>query len=329
MEYKDYYSLLGVEKSATQDEIKRAYRKLARKYHPDLNKEEDAEAKFKDVSEANEVLSDPEKRAAYDQLGQAPEHGEDFQPPPNWDAGFEFSGGPAHEQPNAHAFSDFFESLYGQRYQQQRAEQARARFHAKGEDHHTKVVIDLEDSFHGATRSIVLKVPELSLDGHLVVKERKLEVTIPKGVRDGQNIRLKGQGAPGLGDGGAGDLYIEIALKPHPLFRVEGVDLQLDLPVKPWEAALGGKVKVPTMGGIVELKIPAASQQGRKLRLKGRGLPAKTPGDLYVTLQIALPPADTDKAKELYETMAKELDFDPRENLMRAAQKMNQARAST
>ncbi len=329
MEYKDYYSLLGVEKSATQDEIKRAYRKLARKYHPDLNKEEDAEAKFKDVSEANEVLSDPEKRAAYDQLGQAPEHGADFQPPPNWDAGFEFSGGPTHEQPNAHAFSDFFESLYGQRYQQQRAEQARARFHAKGEDHHTKVVIDLEDSFHGATRSIVLKMPELSLDGHLVVKERKLEVTIPKGVRDGQNIRLKGQGAPGLGDGAAGDLYIEIALKPHPLFRVEGVDLHLELPVKPWEAALGGKVKVPTLGGIVELKVPAASQQGRKLRLKGRGLPAQTPGDVYVTLQIALPPADTEKSKELYETMAKELDFDPRENLMRAAQKMNQARAST
>ena len=329
MEYKDYYSLLGVEKTATQDEIKRAYRKLARKYHPDLNKEDGAEAKFKDISEANEVLSDPEKRAAYDGLGQSYRPGSDFQPPPDWDAGYEFSGGPAHEQADTQAFSDFFEALYGRGYRQQRAEQARARFNAKGEDHHTKVLIDLEDSFNGATRTIVLKVPELSLDGHLVVKERKLEVTIPKGVKDGQNIRLKGQGAPGLGDGGAGDLYIEVAFKPNPVFRSEGIDLYLDLPVTPWEAALGGKVKVPTPGGVVELAVPPNSQQGRKLRLKGRGLPAKKPGNLYVSLQVALPPADTDKAKELYQKMAEQLDFDPRQNLMRAAQRMGQVRATS
>jgi len=329
MEYKDYYALLGVEKSATQDEIKRAYRKLARKYHPDLNKEETAEIKFKEIGEANEVLSDPEKRAAYDQVGQAYTPGQDFRPPPGWDAGFEFSDRPGTEGAGEQDFSDFFESLFGDSYHQQRAERAKTRFHARGQDHHAKVLIDLEDAINGAKRTIVLKVPELTEDGHLVVKDRKLEVAIPKGVREGQHIRLKGQGAPGLGDGGTGDLYIEITFKSHPVYHVEGADLYLDLPVSPWEAALGGKVKVPTPGGVVDLNIPEGSKQGRKLRLKERGLPAKPSGDLYVTLQIALPPADTPEAKKLYQSMAREFDFDPRKNLMKNARQGDQARAGS
>jgi curved DNA-binding protein len=327
MEYRDYYALLGVEKSATQDEIKRTYRKLARKYHPDLNKDEDAEEKFKEIGEANEVLSDPEKRAAYDQLGRAYRSGQDFQPPPDWDAGFEFSDGPASENAQGQDFSDFFESLFGEAYRQQRAADAKARFHARGQDHHAKVLIDLEDALHGAKRTIVLKVAELTEDGHLAVRERKLEVSIPKGVREGQYIRLKGQGAPGLGDGGAGDLYIEASFKAHPVYRADGADLYLDLPVTPWEAALGGKVKAPTPGGIVDLNVPASSRQGRKLRLKGRGLPAKPPGNLYVTLQIALPPADSAKAKDLYRKMARELGFNPREHLMRDIKQGDQVRA--
>lgn len=327
MEYKDYYKILGVEKTATQDEIKRAYRKLARKYHPDLNKEEGAEAKFKEVGEAHEVLSDPEKRAAYDQLGSGYQPGQEFRPPPGWDAGFEFSGG---EEMGAHEFSDFFESLFGGAFRQQRAGGAgprtRAQFRAKGEDHHAKVMIGIEDAFHGAKRTISLKLPELMGDGHLMLRERRLDVTIPKGVQEGQHIRLRGQGGPGLGGGEAGDLYLEIAFAPHPVYGTEGADLYVDLPVTPWEAALGAKVKAPTPGGVVDLNIPPDSKQGRKLRLKGRGLPGKTPGDLYVTLQIALPPA-SDKAKKLYEEMAKELDFNPRERLMRAAGQGAKSRA--
>ncbi|HSM18901.1 MAG TPA: DnaJ domain-containing protein, partial [Hyphomicrobiales bacterium] len=214
MEYKDYYKILGVDKSATQDEIKRAYRKLARKYHPDLNKEQGSEEKFKEIGEANEVLSDPEKRAAYDQLGKGYRPGQEFRPPPDWDAGFEFSGG---ERAGAQEFSDFFESLFGEAFRRQQAGGARTRFRAKGEDHHAKVLIDLEDAFHGAKRTIVLNVPQLSDDGRLAMRERKLDVTIPKGVREGQHIRLKGQGAPGLGGGEPGDLYLEIAFRPHPV----------------------------------------------------------------------------------------------------------------
>jgi curved DNA-binding protein len=317
MEYKDYYATLGVEKTATQDEIKRAFKKAARKYHPDLNKDAGSEDKFKDISEANEVLSDPEKRAAYDQIGQGYHPGQDFTPPPNWDAGYEFSGGPS-EQAQAQDFSQFFEDLFGRSRQQSQPHpgQGRQSFQARGQDHHARVLIDLKDAFNGARRTLTLKVPELSDDGHLVLRERNLEVTIPKGVHEGQTIRLKKQGSPGMGGGPAGDLYLEISLKPHPIYQVEGVDLHLSLPVTPWEAALGGKVKAPTPGGVVDLNIPPNSQQGRKLRLKGRGLPASPPGDLYVSLQIALPTAKTEKAKGLYNTMAKELDFNPRAHIL-------------
>ena len=316
MEFKDYYSIMGVEKGATQDEIKRAYRKLARKYHPDVSKEADAESRFKDVGEAYEVLKDPEKRAAYDQLGADWKAGQEFRPPPDWDAGFEFSGA-GHRPEDEFSASDFFESLFGKRnaggFQGAYHGGASARTHSQ--DHHAKVIIDLEDAFHGATRTITLRAPAVDAQGHVTLKERALRVKIPKGINQGQQIRLAGQGAGGLAGGGSGDLYLEVEFKPHPVYRVEGRDIYLTLPVSPWEAALGAKVKVPTPSGILDLTIPANSTSGSKLRLRGRGIPGKTPGDLYVLLQLVLPPGDTPKAQELYRKMEQELAFNPRAGL--------------
>jgi curved DNA-binding protein len=316
MQYKDYYKIMGVKKDATQDEIKRAYRKLARKYHPDVSKEPDAEKKFKEVGEAYEVLKDPEKRAAYDQLGSNWKAGEEFRPPPDWDAGFEFRGG-GYTPGDASAFSDFFESLFGRGFGGgfTGARGTGAQFRAQGEDHHAKVLIDLEDAFHGATRTITLHAPEVDTQGHVVTHERTLNVHIPKGVKPGQQIRLAGQGSPGFGGGGAGDLYLEVEFKPHPFYRVEGRDLYLDLPVAPWEAALGAQVKAPTPGGIIDLKIPPGSSSGRKLRLKGRGIPGRSPGDLYAVLHIALPPGNSERAKDFYRRMAQEMAFNPRAGL--------------
>ena len=311
MEYKDYYEIMGVKRDATQDEIKRTYRKLARKYHPDVSKHSDAEERFKAVGEAYEVLKDPEKRAAYDQLGANWQAGQDFKPPPDWDAGFEFSGG-GYTAGGGGAHSDFFEQMFGQQFRQAGRGGGHRTFHMRGDDHHAKVLIDLEDSFAGATRSMSLHVPEITEDGHVVTRERTLNVRIPKGIRPGQQIRLAGQGAPGMGGAESGDLYLEVAFREHPLYRVDGADIYLDLPVAPWEAALGAGIKAPTPSGGVDLKIPAGSNQGRKLRLKGRGLPGKTPGDLYVVLQVTLPPADSEEAKHLYEQMQDKLGFNPR-----------------
>lgn len=312
MEFKDYYKTMGVARDATQDEIKRSYRKLARKYHPDVSKEADAEARFKELGEAYEVLKDAEKRAAYDQLGARYKGGQEFQTPPDWNAGFEFSGG-GFTGGDAANYSDFFASLFGRGSHTGGA--GRTPPHAKGEDRHAKVLIDLEDTYSGAARTITLRVPGIDAQGHLINRERVLNVTIPKGIRAGQHIRLSGQGGAGNTEGNAGDLYLEIEFRPHPLYRVDGRDLYLDLPVAPWEAALGATVKVPTLGGIVELKIPEGSVSGRKMRLKARGIPGKPPGDCYVILSIALPPADTDAAKDLYRKMAQELNFNPRTKL--------------
>ena len=311
MEFKDYYKVLGLERNAAQDAIKPAYRKLARKFHPDINKDPSAEAQFKEVGEAYEVLGDAEKRAAYDQLGKGRKPGQEFRPPPDWDAGFEFSGG---EGAGAE-FSDFFESLFGKMRRGEPAARGRAEFHARGEDHHAKILIDLQDSFDGATREISLRVPEVDASGHVGLRDRSLNVQIPKGVTEAQHIRLKGQGAPGVGRLPAGDLYLEVQFKPDPLYRVAGRDLHLELPVAPWEAVLGAKVKMPTPSGPIMLKIPAGSVQGQEMRLKGRGIPAAEPGDLYATLKIVLPPADTEIAKKLYEDMARDLSFDPRSKL--------------
>lgn len=312
MEYKDYYEIMGVKKDATQDEIKRAYRKLARKYHPDVSKEADAETKFKEVGEAYEVLKDPEKRTAYDQLGSQWQAGQDFHPPPGWDAGFEFSDGGA-GGPDLGGFSDFFESLYGRGFHRAGQQTGSGRgFQMRGDDHHAKVMVDLEDSYHGATRSITLQVSSLDDSGRVVTKPRTLKVRIPKGIRRGQQIRLAGQGGSGYGGGEAGDLYLEVDFSPHNHYRVEGADVYLELPLAPWEAALGASVKVPTPAGTVDLKIPAGSQPGKKLRLKGRGIPAREKGDLYVVLQIALPRAQNETQRRIYEEMKQEFSFNPR-----------------
>jgi curved DNA-binding protein len=316
MKFKDYYQTLGVARDATPDDIKRAYRKLARKYHPDVSKEGDAEARFKEISEAGEVLRDPEKRAAYDAAGQqwdrqrAGGREQDFQPPPGWDAGFEFSGrGDAGDEHH----SDFFEALFGRAARAPRGR--RPDMHMAGQDHHAKVMIDLEDAYRGARRSISLHVPALDDQGRGVFQERVLEVNIPKGIREGQHLRLAGQGGPGLGSGPSGDLYLDIAFNPHRLFRVDGRDVYIELPVAPWEAALGGQVAVPTPEGSVELTVPPGSASGRKLRLKGRGLPGNPAGDFYVTLTIALPPPDSPKARRAYEDFAAGFDFNPRAHL--------------
>lgn len=317
MQYKDYYRIMGVGRDATQDEIKRAYRKLARKYHPDVSKESDAETRFKEVGEAYEVLKDPEKRAAYDQLGADWKAGQEFRPPPDWDTGFEFSGG-GFTAGDSSAFSDFFESLFGGRgmggFQQRRGS---AGFGARGEDHHAKILIDLEDALEGASRAITLTSPGVDSEGHVRTRQRTLNVRIPKGVRPGQHIRLSGQGSSGVGGGSAGDLYLEVEFRPHPLYRVEGADLHLTVPLAPWEAALGAKIQVPTPKGAVDLTIPANSSAGRKLRLKGRGLPGKNPGDLYVTIEIVSPPAGSEKQKKAYRDFADAFDFDPREKFGR------------
>ncbi|MGC9163238.1 MAG: DnaJ C-terminal domain-containing protein [Thiomonas sp.] len=317
MDYKDYYKIMGVERNATQDDIKRAYRKLARKYHPDVNKEPGAEAKFKELGEAYEVLKDPEKRAAYDQLGSNWRAGQDFQPPPGWGAGFEQRGGMAGDEAD---FSDFFEALFGRRSSARRSSAGGHGVHMRGQDHHAQILIDLEDAYRGATRTLTLRVPEIDAQGRVVTRERTLRVQIPKGVRAGQHIRLAGQGAPGLGEGGAGDLYLEVAFNPHSIYRVEGRDVFVDLPLAPWEAALGAEVQAPTPDGMVELKIPPGSASGRRLRLKGRGIPGTTPGDLYVVIQIVLPPADTDAARAAYQRFRSEFPgFNPRAHLKQGA----------
>jgi curved DNA-binding protein len=311
MKYHDYYADLGLKRDATQDEVKRAYRKLARKYHPDLSNEPDAEANFKEIGEAYEVLKDPEKRAAYDQLGEDVRAGQEFRPPPNWDTGFEHRGGYSKEE--GAAFSDFFETLFGRdrAYRPGASEE----YNIRGENHHAKILIDVKDAYKGDTRTISLSMPVLDEGGHVVLRERKLNLKIPKGVGKGQHIRLAGQGGPGIGDAPAGDLFLEIDFSPHSLYRVEGKDVFLELPVAPWEAALGAKFNVPSPKGTLSLTVPAGSKQGQRLRLKGQGIPGKTPGDFYCILRLTLPSADNDEAREVYRYMQEKLRFNPRAGL--------------
>ena len=318
MEFKDYYQVLGVERTASDEEIKKAFRRLARKHHPDINKAPEAAARMQELNEANDVLRDKERRAAYDRVGQGAQGGQPFQPPPGWDSGFEFSGGPS--QPGDGAdHSAFFEALFGAA----RRGAARGRQDhgddpfrpRRGQDHHAKIMVPLEDAFHGATRQITLHSPEMDAAGVVSLHERTLQVGIPKGIRAGQQIRLAGQGSAGVGDGPAGDLYLQVEFAPHARWRVDGRDLHFTLRVAPWEAALGAAVNVPTPDGTVEMNVPAGSQPGRKLRLRGRGIPGSPAGDLYVLLELVLPPADDDKARAAYRQMAHDLAFDPRANL--------------
>lgn len=304
MEYKDYYKILGVPRNASQDQIKSAYRKLARKYHPDVSKEAQAEQRFKEVNEANEVLKDPEKRAAYDALGNNWRAGQDFRPPPGGFGGF----GGFKQEFNAEdidQFSDFFASMFGGNFRRERPQQRK-----RGMDQNTRIQISLEDAYQGTTRQIRLDNPRSGGDD----ATRTLSVKIPAGVTQGQQIRLAGQGAPGLG--GNGDLFLEIDFAPHPLFRAEGKDIHLTLPITPWEAALGATVPVPTLGGIVSLRIPPGSQSNQRLRLKGRGLPGKSAGDAFVQLEIINPPVSEGQAEKAYRKLAEQFqDFNPRAKL--------------
>ena len=299
MEYKDYYQALGVEKTATEDQIKKSYRTLIRKYHPDVSKEADAEKRTKELNEAYGVLGDAEKRAAYDQIGRGHRAGQQFHPPQGWGAGGDnFS--------DNDIFADLFSNMGGRR-------RTGGGFQRRGEDSHATIVIDLADSYHGATRTISLRMPQRDAQGRVVSHERTLDVNIPKGVMPGQQLRLSGQGHSGTGGGPAGDLYLEIGFKPDARYRIEGRDVYQSVPVTPWEAALGARIELATPSGKVEVGVPMGSQTGRKLRLKGRGIPGHPVGDLYLLLEVVLPAADTDKAKELYETMAREMAFDPRQ----------------
>ena len=314
MEYKDYYQILGVGRDATQDQIKQAYRKLARKYHPDVSKEKDAEARFKDAGEAYEVLKDPEKRAAYDKFGANWRNGDHFEPPPNWDAGFEFRGA-GYTGADASGFSDFFESLFGRDQGNGRRTHT---LRMKGEDQHAKIVIPLAEAYHGARQTITLTRPTVDPYGHVTTSPHRLHVAIPKGIIEGQRIRLEGQGLPGYGGSPAGDLYLEIVFQQDPLFHAEKRDIHLPLPVAPWEAALGASLTVPTLGGDVQVKIPPGSQAGKKLRLKGKGLCAGANcGDQIVTLQIVMPEAKTEEQRQVYRAMAEKMPFNPRAGMGR------------
>ena len=308
MQFRDYYQILGVERSASADEIRKHYRQLARKYHPDVSKEKDAEARMKEVNEAYAVLSDAERRAAYDQLGREYQPGQDFRPPPDWGSGFEFSGH-GFTPENAAEFSDFFAQLFGHIGGGRRPGMGGAR----GEDHHARVVIDLDDAWTGATQQIGLRVPQIGPDGHVTLTTRTLNVKIPQGVKEGQLIRLAGQGAPGFKGGAAGDLYLEVHFRPQTRFRVDGRDLHLTLPVAPWEAALGATIAIDLpAGNRVKVRIPEGAQSGREMRVRGRGIPGDPPGDLFLVMQVVLPEATTAKARAFYENMQRDLAFDPR-----------------
>lgn len=320
MEFKDYYKILGVPKDASEGQIKKEYRKLARKYHPDVNKADDAEKKFKEIAEAYEVLKDPEKRKAYDEFGadwkagkeqQAqqkqyyrryePGGGEDFGA-----GGFDFGdlGG---------EYSDFFENLFGGRRAGRGFQERRQTVSRKGQDMNASITIPLEDAYKGATRQISFQSPSIDPSGAVSYAPVTLNVKIPKGVQNGKKIRLAGKGGPGINGGKPGDLYITIEYDSGKSYHVEGGDVYINVPIAPWEAALGESISVPTPDGNIKLKVPKGSASGKKLRLKGKGIPSKVPGDLYVVLNVVLPPGDSEKAKKIYEDM-KTLNFDPRAN---------------
>jgi curved DNA-binding protein len=310
VEYKDYYQTLGVEKNASAEDIKKAYRKLVRKYHPDVSKHAEADAKTKEINEAYGVLGDAEKRAAYDDLGQRARQagaGQGFQPPPDWGSQYDFGGANADD-----FFADLFSHVGGRGRGGARAAGGGQGFQMRGDDIHAAVSIDLRDAYQGGTRTLSLRVPQHDDQGRVAMQEKTLSVNIPKGVTPGQQLRLAGQGHPGIGGAGPGDLYLEIQFNPDPRYRIEGSNVYETVPVAPWEAALGGGISVPTPSGQVEVTVPPGSQTGRKLRLKGRGIPSAQPGDLYLILEVVLPPAKDDRARALYEQMAREMAFNPR-----------------
>lgn len=294
---KDYYKIMGVAADASDKDIKTAYRKLARKYHPDISKEPNAEEKFKEMGEAYEVLKDPVKKAEYDQYLKNREFNQrqrtEYSRGPQ-EQSFQFQGGEFD--------SDLFESLFGHaRYKQQPM---------AGQNFEGKISISLEEAFQGTVKNLQVPVE----DGK-EMKLQTLKVKIPAGVKSGQQIRLAGQGAPGINGGPRGDVYLNVAVLKHPLFDVMDNDIYITLPITPWEAALGATITVPTLAGKIDLKIPPSSQGGQKLRIKNRGLPGTTPGNQYVLLKIITPPATTEEAKKLYQKMAEIMPLNPREKL--------------
>jgi curved DNA-binding protein len=315
MKYKDYYQTLGISRNATQDEIKKAYRKLARQYHPDISKESGAETKFKEVGEAYEVLKDPEKRKAFDQLGSY-QSGQEFRPPPHWEESFgprtryyEFSSEDFGD------FSDFFFELFGSAAGHHRAARpSHAPFAVKGQDFETTIQIDLKEAYYGTTRTLQMEVPEITPEGLIKRTPKTLTVRIPKGATDGQKLTVKGKGGKGINGGQDGDLYLNISIMPHHTFKVNGHDLYVTLPVTPWEAALGAKVEMSGIEQKIVLNIKPGVQSGQKLRIAGKGLPKPKGGfgDLYAVLQIATPSKLTARERSLYEELAKSSSFNPR-----------------
>lgn len=308
MEFQDYYKTLGVSQSATPDEIKKQYRKLARKYHPDVSEEENAEEQFKTVKEAYEVLKDKEKKAAYDQLRQNKNQGSEFNPPPNWH--YENNNRSHSDFRSESDFSDFFSSIFGQQ----------GGFHSsepqKGQDLTFAINIALEEAYNGSERHINVEIPSQNITtGISEFSKKELKIKIPPGIKHHQHIRLSGQGQTGFNGGERGDIYLKINIDPHKLFKLHNKDIHVTIPITPWEAVLGSKITIPTLSGDIQLKIPANTQSGKQLRLKDRGLPGKSPGHLYVQLKVILPEPENQQQKELYEKMAELMPFNPRHNL--------------
>jgi curved DNA-binding protein len=312
VKYRDYYATLGVEPTASADEIRKAYRRLARKYHPDVSKEEGAEDRFKEVSEAYDTLSDKEKREAYDQLGRH-RPGEDFQPSPEWDTRF-WQDGVAEDIDLA----DLLQQIGFHRAARRQAATGHGQASRRGQDYEIATSLSLEDAARGKDIAVEFSVPQIGPDGRVQRSAKTARIRVPKGVSDGERLRVPGKGGPGLGDGKAGDLYLDIRLERHPLFHVAGHDLFLELPIAPWEAVLGAQVDVPSLEGPLRLTIRPGARGGQKLRLAGKGLPRRDDGagDLYCVLQIVTPTVISEQEKDLFRDLAATSTFDPRAHLL-------------
>ena len=312
MEFKDYYTVLGVSPDADAKDIKTAYRKLARQYHPDMNPDEGAEAKFKEVAEAYEVLKDESRRAEFDELrqyGQRSSGG--FEPPPGWQRsdGYYHQGGSEHSQD----FSDFFNSIFGGSGREYRFSQEDLNRQVKGQDIDIELPVFLEDIVNNSTRTIEYRIPVIK-NGQVSEEKKQLKVKIPQGVIEGERIRVKGQGMPGVANGPVGDLYLHVRLVPHPLFDVQGHNLTITLPLSPWEAALGTRVTIPTLTGKVNMTIPPNTQSGKKFRIKDKGLKNKAiTGDLFAVVKVVMPPTTSEKENKLWKELAQATQFDPRQ----------------